>query len=187
MGGKSERDGYGGGGRGDRGGGGGGWDDTSYDVTDISPMGDYSGGSKWDQALDWGRKGAKAFGPLGGLAGGFMGWGMHPDTPKTMGDPGGYNARDGGDWQSAIGRGDMLSRFQDWQASGGQGSFRDFIRGGFGAGGGGAINPVTGEPLYPAKIDYSKAVQAGISPPAGAPLYGAGSPFMGPADVFGGM
>ena len=85
-----------------------------------------------------------------------------------------------------------MQRYGAWQAQGGQGSLRDFIRGGFAGGGGamqpgGPVDPVTGEPLFPATIDYSKAVQAGVSPPAGAPLYGVGSPFVGPADVFGGM
>lgn len=131
--------------------------------------------SAWDQAMGWAKKGS-TFGPLGMAAGGLLGWGMHPSTPKTMGDPGGYSTRDGG--------GDMVARFRNWQAQGGRGGFRDFMRSGAGQG---AINPVTGEPLYPETIDYAAATQAGVSPPAGGPLYGVGSPFVGPADVFGGM
>ena len=102
----------------------------------------------------------------------------------TIGAPGG-----GFDPGSRDGGGDMVSRFRNWQAQGGQGGFRDFMRSGAGQvpDVGGPVNPVTGEPLYPETIDYAAATQAGVSPPAGGPLYGVGSPFAGPADVFGGM
>ena len=155
--------------------------DTSEGGATGFDGGDRDGGepSALDQAMGWAKKGS-TFGPLGMVAGGLLGWGMHPSTPKTMGDPGGYNTRDGG--------GDMVSRFKNWQVQGGQGNFRDFMRSGAGQvpGVGGPVNPVTGEPLYPETIDYAAATQAGVSPPAGGPLYGVGSPFVGPADVFGG-
>jgi hypothetical protein len=61
--------------------------------------------------------------------------------------------------------------------------------GGSPGGGGMAVAPQQPQqpPMYPGTIDYAKAVTPGYSPVASAPMYGGGSPFTGPSNVFGGM
>lgn len=51
----------------------------------------------------------------------------------------------------------------------------------------GGVHPITGEPLFPQTLDPAAATQAGVSPPAGPPIFGPGSPFTGPANIFGGV
>jgi hypothetical protein len=186
--------------------------------------GDYDAGfsrdggrSNIEQALDWAKK-AGRFSPIAGLLGGIAGYAMHPDTPKTMSEPGagGYDTRDGGTWPRPL-----SSSFDEWMDRGGFGSEQaplgsgsndffgqarfngtvptpavatnpsegvtgllDRASGMFGRRRG--QRPSQAPAAAPAAPYYTPGATVPGTSPEYARMYGIGSPFMGPQDIFGG-